>query len=1189
MKTKLLAIILIAVQSASLPAPVFALEVQEAGLDAPVEKKTASASATENPALSKLSEMPLQSPFLETQKDETKPVLSPTTNSQPSAAFRLPMRVQKLLKKHFRLNEKVQFTISNPGNGAITTKVVDRQGEAVPVSITETGDATEKTIQIRPFSQMKPGKYTLRVTGATGETTEQDFTWGVLAINTSKSIYAPQEIAKLSLAVLDEGGRMVCDAKLRLEIRNSTRSAGSGQEFEIRNLTTEDGAIKVNEACQKKDFTLEPDYEATYQVGQVGTYSMTLTAETKNGSYTIADSFEVRAQVPFDIERTGPTRIFPPKTYPVTLTVTANQDFDGTVTEVVPDSFVITPAEQGKSYDHIRTVSSPKAREAVLGAATVALALPFTGDYHTSLGFGEDLIDPYLKRLYTKYGLSGHDGIDFDLPIGTPVFAVDDGEVILAKEKGDYGTTIVLKHSWGRSYYGHLSEIVVNAGHVSKGTQIALSGDTGLTTGPHLHFGIKPTSNNFTNGYYGKIDPLAYFPPEHGGGLIAPGAEQMAVKVLTWNVSLKKGETVTLAYNFKAPNISPQFYTLGPAMFTEGNNQRVFEEARVWQIASDNPGTRVRTVEFFAGQYDGSATNLNENAKQDFATQTFQLAESGADIVDAYVEVSAQIGATTATTYGAAFIYFDACVPTCTPSTTAFTTTAGLGTAGNRSQTIRFRASVTSEAEIAAYTGGAANRTFQVSYCFATGSTCSGTAVANIQAAQAKLVLTYTYDDTSATQTNTVIYPLESATDTGSKTAAQAACTVDTNCPLFSYNANIPELSSQLSQWFYVQASIDVTTTTDFALIPQVDGSASGPTHFFEETLVNNGNLVGYLVDGLTGYANNSAQNLELGVNGTNNYVLGGEDYVTYTYSNGAATKTKTVVMPVGEVQTTGSTTKSALTGPTVFFPETGVSIKKAWFRVHTSMTAATATNLAITHKVGNNAESAATNYALISDVRPVTQDGYFVHLIPASEYTELAAATASTGKAVQMTAQWITTARGAVSAELVITYQYTSDSNGYLTTQELFAGQQTAAPATSFTTATGAIDPKIAETTGTVTIRGGSLQMNAKNTGSVADEAIGENLTTSTCTATNTSTVQVAAINIATLTLWKNLTSVLTTSDAQTYTACYSSAESSLFSGKLTVTYQWDAPAGAGSPTNDQLMRHGKWFSGGAEQPFTF
>ncbi len=140
------------------------------------------------------------------------------------------------------------------------------------------------------------------------------------------------------------------------------------------------------------------------------------------------------------------------------------------------------------------------------------LSLPFAGSFQVNNRFGEQAIDPKVREQDQKIGLKGHDGVDFAMPIGTPVLAVDDGEVIPIPDGiGEYGTTIVIQHAWGRSFYGHLNEVNIKQGQkVSKADKIALSGNSGLSTGSHLHFGMKLNKFNQNNGYLGKIDPLRF-------------------------------------------------------------------------------------------------------------------------------------------------------------------------------------------------------------------------------------------------------------------------------------------------------------------------------------------------------------------------------------------------------------------------------------------------------------------------------------------------------------------------------------------------------------------------------------------------------------------------------------------------------------------------------------------------------
>ncbi|GGO89574.1 M23 family metallopeptidase [Wenjunlia tyrosinilytica] len=105
-----------------------------------------------------------------------------------------------------------------------------------------------------------------------------------------------------------------------------------------------------------------------------------------------------------------------------------------------------------------------------------------------------------------------HSGQDFAVPIGTPVHSVHEGTVVQAGWGGAYGNNIVIKHADGRySQYGHLSKLQVHAGqHVSLGQQIGLSGNTGNSTGPHLHFEIRNTPV-----YGSAIEPLSFL-RDHG-------------------------------------------------------------------------------------------------------------------------------------------------------------------------------------------------------------------------------------------------------------------------------------------------------------------------------------------------------------------------------------------------------------------------------------------------------------------------------------------------------------------------------------------------------------------------------------------------------------------------------------------------------------------------------------------------
>lgn len=85
-----------------------------------------------------------------------------------------------------------------------------------------------------------------------------------------------------------------------------------------------------------------------------------------------------------------------------------------------------------------------------------------------------------------------HSAIDIDSPQGTPIVATADGEVIMAEFSGGYGYYIAIKHKYLISTYSHLSKILIHSGDsVHRGDIIAYSGDSGIATGPHLHYEIR--------------------------------------------------------------------------------------------------------------------------------------------------------------------------------------------------------------------------------------------------------------------------------------------------------------------------------------------------------------------------------------------------------------------------------------------------------------------------------------------------------------------------------------------------------------------------------------------------------------------------------------------------------------------------------------------------------------------------
>jgi murein DD-endopeptidase MepM/ murein hydrolase activator NlpD len=102
-------------------------------------------------------------------------------------------------------------------------------------------------------------------------------------------------------------------------------------------------------------------------------------------------------------------------------------------------------------------------------------------------------------KITTAYGKKGkmwskgyHTGVDFAVPVGTDILGVADGKIENANWGKSYGVQLVQKVEGGWVIYAHLSKALVKPGDkVTKGQHIAESGNTGNSSGPHLHFEMR--------------------------------------------------------------------------------------------------------------------------------------------------------------------------------------------------------------------------------------------------------------------------------------------------------------------------------------------------------------------------------------------------------------------------------------------------------------------------------------------------------------------------------------------------------------------------------------------------------------------------------------------------------------------------------------------------------------------------
>ncbi|TXS38722.1 M23 family metallopeptidase [Streptomyces sp. OR43] len=159
---------------------------------------------------------------------------------------------------------------------------------------------------------------------------------------------------------------------------------------------------------------------------------------------------------------------------------------------------------EAKAAAKAKAARAEKARESAARAARSAertrlgsFQLPVAGSY-VSTGY---------KSSGSMWSSGSHSGIDFHAASGSSVVAVGAGTVVEAGWGGAYGNNIVLRMTDGTyTQYGHLSSIGVSVGQsVGAGQQIGLSGSTGNSTGPHLHFEARTTPS-----YGSDMDPVAY-------------------------------------------------------------------------------------------------------------------------------------------------------------------------------------------------------------------------------------------------------------------------------------------------------------------------------------------------------------------------------------------------------------------------------------------------------------------------------------------------------------------------------------------------------------------------------------------------------------------------------------------------------------------------------------------------------
>lgn len=191
-----------------------------------------------------------------------------------------------------------------------------------------------------------PGRYKLELKVISPDGTEQkitkEFFWGVVAFNYNKTQYQTGEQAQFSITTLDEEGSTVCNSQIKLQILKNNSV--------VDTMSTQDGSITISDSCEEYGSQITPDYAAEYTFAAAGDYQLHLTTTTNGQIYETTDILKVSDDLPYSVERTGPTRLYPVVNYTMSINVKSQQAGVVNIRETVPDSFVVKPAPDAQPF-----------------------------------------------------------------------------------------------------------------------------------------------------------------------------------------------------------------------------------------------------------------------------------------------------------------------------------------------------------------------------------------------------------------------------------------------------------------------------------------------------------------------------------------------------------------------------------------------------------------------------------------------------------------------------------------------------------------------------------------------------------------------------------------------------------------------------------------------------------------------
>lgn len=173
---------------------------------------------------------------------------------------------------------------------------------------------------------------------------DQDLGWGVLAVNLPKDTLRSGEKTQAGFGVVDSVGNTVCDADIRFRTKR------------FENLIATESVGVPSGSCLLQGTSNDPDYiAAVTSANEEGEYKFDIAAQTYEGGRQFEHNFIVSDDSPFEINRSSyPSRVFPAAIYPVEVKIKANEDFSGTISEVLPEGITASQiSDQGILYRKI--------------------------------------------------------------------------------------------------------------------------------------------------------------------------------------------------------------------------------------------------------------------------------------------------------------------------------------------------------------------------------------------------------------------------------------------------------------------------------------------------------------------------------------------------------------------------------------------------------------------------------------------------------------------------------------------------------------------------------------------------------------------------------------------------------------------------------------------------------------------